>query len=360
MDVRELVETVYREGEEEGRRTSDPYVTLQRLDAVYISMTDQERAEFDAILGEWARGEDPGKRHDAIALIDNFKITSALDDVRALREELAGATDGPGRDWLESVDETIAYLEADAERPDLLLMGMGEGERLSSAALAWLARLLKKDASFITRTDHPEEVLGAWGRGLLDAGVVQIDRRKGVKLEPPLSAIYSQVFEGYAMISVEHDRGDKTYLRTYHLGGDEEDLAVEHIPLPSEQHDFYLVDVENLFKRMAVFTGLAEDRPVSSDPPFIVPLPDLVAAVQGSADAPVPEHFRRHLETKISSTRVRAVLRTETGIAGGEVMWVDLGRAGLWAIDPSDENMAAVAPISAEDLLSRIEKVMSA
>ena len=261
MDVKRIVEIIYGEGEEEGRRTRNPYVTLHRLDAAYISMTDQERVEFEGVMGEWVRGHDPGKRYDAIALINNFKMTNTFDDLRVLREQLTQQPDVESRDWLETVDQTIAGLTADGERPDLLLMGMGDRERLSSAAVSWLALLLKKDASFIVRTDHREEELGAGGRALMEAGVVKVHRRKGVKLEPPLSAIYDQVFEGSIVITVEHERGAKTYLRTYHLGGEEDDLAVEHIPLPNDQHDFYLIDIENLFKRIAVFTGSPKTVP---------------------------------------------------------------------------------------------------
>ncbi len=319
--VEELMEVLYQEDPREER---DAYATLDRLRAVYISMNDDERKEFERVLGGWANGSDEGKRYDALALIDEFKI---------------GESDG-------------------TERPDLLLLGIGDYHRLSSASVHFIAKFLfRVDASDVARADHSEEELGAAGNALINAGVIELAKGRGTELDAELSAIFGCVFEGGVVMSVEHERSGKTYLRKYYLGND--DLAVEHIPQGNDQHDFYLFDSEDLFKRIVMFTGLAEERPVSTKPRFTTELRQLLEVVRGSDNGlPVPEHFRAVLPNKISSTRFRAVIRTDTGIKGGEVLWVDLGDEGLWAIDATPDGAADVHPVSTEHIIERFAQAV--
>jgi len=58
------------------------------------SLDRDERVEADRVLSEWLRSDDETLRFDAGALIRQFKIKSALPELRTLAARLAF---GPGR-----------------------------------------------------------------------------------------------------------------------------------------------------------------------------------------------------------------------------------------------------------------------
>lgn len=73
----------------------DSYLALDRLHAVYRACDAEERAMADQILGEWALSDDEQFRFDALTLIDDFQIRTAVPVLRELVARLA-STSTPG------------------------------------------------------------------------------------------------------------------------------------------------------------------------------------------------------------------------------------------------------------------------
>ena len=59
-----------------------------RLNAEYSRLSPEERKEVDAEVGRWLGSEDEAVRFDAIGLIREQRITSALPELRVLAKRL--------------------------------------------------------------------------------------------------------------------------------------------------------------------------------------------------------------------------------------------------------------------------------
>lgn len=82
------------------------------LVSLYRQLDSADRGVVDVVLTDWVNDPDPMRRYDALGLIDEFKIRSALPKLLQAREELRAAS-GPSAPWdREKVDRTIATLEA--------------------------------------------------------------------------------------------------------------------------------------------------------------------------------------------------------------------------------------------------------
>lgn len=101
-----------RSADEEARSLKDPYVTLEKLRALYGNFDSTERQMADQVLAEWALSEDEGIRFDALALIDDLKIKSGLPTLHKLATRLASSVAPSAPYELKKVYRIIARLDA--------------------------------------------------------------------------------------------------------------------------------------------------------------------------------------------------------------------------------------------------------
>jgi cysteinyl-tRNA synthetase len=96
-EFRSEMESYRRTVDEEARSLKDSYVALDRLHTWYRGLDPEGRAVADQVLAEWALSDDEKVRFDALALVDDFKIVSALPALRELASRLAtsNATGAP-------------------------------------------------------------------------------------------------------------------------------------------------------------------------------------------------------------------------------------------------------------------------
>ncbi len=73
-----------RSVDEEAKALRDSYLALDRLHTLYRKLDSAERAMADQVLAEWALSDDEAVRFDALALIDEFKITNATPALKKL------------------------------------------------------------------------------------------------------------------------------------------------------------------------------------------------------------------------------------------------------------------------------------
>lgn len=83
------MEAFRRTVDEEAMSLKDSYLALDRLHGLYNKCDQEERMMGDQVLAEWALSEDEKVRFDALALIDDFGIATALPSLRKLAERLA-------------------------------------------------------------------------------------------------------------------------------------------------------------------------------------------------------------------------------------------------------------------------------
>lgn len=111
---RDQMESYRRSADEEARSLKDSYHALDRLHALYRSFDEKERDLANQVLGEWVLSEDENLRFDALALIDDFKISEAVTTLRLLVERLA-ASSAPGAPFeLQKVDRIASELGGQA------------------------------------------------------------------------------------------------------------------------------------------------------------------------------------------------------------------------------------------------------
>ena len=71
----------------------------------------EARGYADEVIGEWVLSADERKRFDALAVVSELAIRSAIPALRQLKERLAGES-GPGAPLeAEKVDRVLAKLE---------------------------------------------------------------------------------------------------------------------------------------------------------------------------------------------------------------------------------------------------------
>ena len=101
----------YRQAvEKEGEAFRDSYHSLDRLCALYHKFDPEERAMADQVIAEWALSGGENTRFDAQALIDDFKIRSALPALQKLVMRLAASKAVGAPHELELVNRLIADL----------------------------------------------------------------------------------------------------------------------------------------------------------------------------------------------------------------------------------------------------------
>ena len=103
--------TAYRNSvNDEARSQKEPIFTLERLYALYNKFDQSEREMADVVIADWLSSTDGGFRFDAIAMIREFKIVSAIPALGKLAARLATSL-GPSAPYeFVKVSGLIDYL----------------------------------------------------------------------------------------------------------------------------------------------------------------------------------------------------------------------------------------------------------
>lgn len=113
-EFQNLMESYWRAVDEEGKSLKDSYIALDRLHSLYRKFDAKEQLMADQVLAEWALSEDENVRFDALALIDDFKITTAMPALNTLAGRLASSS-APGAPYeLQKVDRILRNLDGHA------------------------------------------------------------------------------------------------------------------------------------------------------------------------------------------------------------------------------------------------------
>src|SRR5579871_3612791 len=88
-EFRLQMESYRRKADDEAKSLKDTHTALDRLRVLYQRLNDEEKRMADTILAEWALSEDENARFDALALINDFRIATAISGLQKLAERLA-------------------------------------------------------------------------------------------------------------------------------------------------------------------------------------------------------------------------------------------------------------------------------
>jgi hypothetical protein len=100
-ELRDRFEWGYDKSEALAAQGKDSNLAVGYFKNFFRTIDESERPSADAILAEWALSpDDDARRFVALAIIDEFKVVSALPSLRALAERFELA-DGPAApyDW---------------------------------------------------------------------------------------------------------------------------------------------------------------------------------------------------------------------------------------------------------------------
>lgn len=116
-DVRAMWSRIRDEADAAAQASKNSHGAVLELSQRYKSLDPQQREIVDEILTEWVLSDDETKRFDALALIDEYRVRSALAALRTLAARLEGGT-GPGApyEWAK-VNRIIAALADGGEDP---------------------------------------------------------------------------------------------------------------------------------------------------------------------------------------------------------------------------------------------------
>jgi hypothetical protein len=102
----------------EALELKDSYRALDRLHALYRGLGADERALADEVLSGWVLSDEEAKRFDAMALIREFRIGSAVSALERLVRRLEDSSE-PGAPFeRDKVAGLIAELSGDAPKPE--------------------------------------------------------------------------------------------------------------------------------------------------------------------------------------------------------------------------------------------------
>jgi hypothetical protein len=109
-EFRKEMEAYRRSADEEARWLKNSQLALERLRQLYQRFDANERAMANQVIAEWALSDKADVRYDGLALITDFKITTAASALRCLANRLSksgvpGAADE--RNWVHRILRTL-------------------------------------------------------------------------------------------------------------------------------------------------------------------------------------------------------------------------------------------------------------
>ena len=94
-----------RSADDDAMSLRDSQIALEKLSGLYKKFDAAERRMADQVLSEWVLSEDEGLRFDALALIDEFKIDTAISALHELAARLVSSAEPSAPYELKKVRE---------------------------------------------------------------------------------------------------------------------------------------------------------------------------------------------------------------------------------------------------------------
>jgi hypothetical protein len=112
-EIRAQMETLWAEGNRAADELKDPFIAMERVTTLYVALDADERATADQVLADWALSPNEAKRFDAIALVRELVVQTAVPALRRLTMRLA-SSDDPGAPFeREKVQDVLVELGVD-------------------------------------------------------------------------------------------------------------------------------------------------------------------------------------------------------------------------------------------------------
>jgi hypothetical protein len=92
QEFRVMMASFRDQATEEAKTLKDSYLVLERLQSLYRSLGTEHQALADQVIAEWALSDDDGTRFDAIAMIREFRILTAIPALETLVQRLESST----------------------------------------------------------------------------------------------------------------------------------------------------------------------------------------------------------------------------------------------------------------------------
>ena len=117
-DIPSRLEEAWRSIDRQAEAQKDSHSAVFALRSFYRWLTNDERPAADGVLIEWAQSDDIKKQFDALALIDELSIVSALPVLRRVAEEIENSVEPSAPyDWAK-VNRMIGRLSDQSVRQD--------------------------------------------------------------------------------------------------------------------------------------------------------------------------------------------------------------------------------------------------
>ena len=117
-EFRESMESFRRRADIEAAAQRDPQLALDQMQELYAKFDASERVMANRVLVEWCFSADDGKRFDALAIIDEFRVSDAAHALHELANRL-GKSNEPGAPYeLQKVHRIANSLNSRAPRPE--------------------------------------------------------------------------------------------------------------------------------------------------------------------------------------------------------------------------------------------------
>ena len=114
-EFRHEMESYRDDANAEAQRLKDPWIAIERLRILFGRFDESEQRIANQVLSEWLLSEDENVRFDAVALVRDLRVLSAMPVLRELASRLV-SSQGPGAPYeLKKVNGLIRELIG--ERP---------------------------------------------------------------------------------------------------------------------------------------------------------------------------------------------------------------------------------------------------
>jgi hypothetical protein len=206
-------------------------------------------------------------------------------------------------------------------------------ELVALAALVGAPGFPGADEALPTEAEAREAALRAARRSLLARSVLEIDEEGVLRVLAPHAELVAVALGRAAAVSIERRRPESLDRRSLYVA---DGTGVEHSAELGHVHRLERFDAAELADRVLERAEL-DDRPESGEE-LETTAEELDAALASAARAEdVSGSLGETLATLRSLVRVAALRREEGRIVGGELVWLDLGEAGLRIVEPADE-----------------------
>jgi hypothetical protein len=178
-----------------------------------------------------------------------------------------------------------------------------------------------------------EAALRAARRSLLARGVLEIDDEGVLRVLAPHAELVAVALGRVAAVSIERRTSDSLDRRSLYVA---DGAGVEHAAELGHVHRLERFDASELEQRVLALAAIAQTDESGEELEATPEELDVALARAGRGEQ-VDGALGELLRTLQSLGRVTALRRTDGKLVGGEVMWLDLGGAGLRVVEPSGQ-----------------------